>query len=252
MILLQIIFAIIPFIIITLILKEKLINKRIINILFYEVIGFLLFLIYTMVYFGYINIGEFTILGIILGKLIANALPEELLKFVVIKKSRPKNEIDIIKNALLTSAIFMFFENYMYSKNGIIVGVYRNFMPIHFISQMVMAHYMIKSYSEKENKKAKLKYSILSILVPIILHTAYNSIVNIIEKMGFIYLPIFIIILGIIIYTITYKFAKKGIKKYSINDNYETETETENKNISKIRIFIIVTFLVFWISTYKL
>ena len=246
--LLQIIFTIIPFIIITLTLKEKLVSKRIIDILFYEVIGFLLFLIYTIVYLRYINIEEFTIFGIILGKLI-NASAEELLKFVVIKKSKPKNEIDFIKNALLTSAIFMFLENYMYSKNGIIVGVYRNFMPIHLISQMVMAHYMIKSYSKKENKKVKLKYSILSIIVPIILHTTYNSVIDIVEKMGFIYVPIFVIVLGIITYIITYKFAKKGLEKYSINDH--NQTETENK-ISKTKMFIIVLFIIFWIFAYKL
>ena len=246
--LLQIVFATIPLIIITLILKEKVINKRVINILFYEVIAYLLVLIYTIVYFRYINIGEFTILGIILGNLIAKALPEELLKFIIIKKSKPKNEIEIIENALLTSAIFMFFENYMYSKNGIIVGGYRIFTPIHLMAQIVMAHYMIKSYSEKENKKVKLKYSILSVGVPIILHTLYNSIVNVIEGMGFTYLPIFIIILGIIMYIITYKFVKKGIKQYNVNDN----NEIENKSISKTRIFIIVIFMLFWILTYKL
>ena len=88
--LLQVVFATIPLIIITLILKERLINKRVINILFYEVIAYLLVLIYTIVYINYINIGEFTLLGIILGNLIAKALPEELLKFAIIKKSKPK------------------------------------------------------------------------------------------------------------------------------------------------------------------
>ena len=248
MMLLQIVFAIIPLIIITLILKEKLINKRVINILFYEVIVYILFLIYSIVYYRYINIEEFAILGIILGNLIANALPEETLKFIIIKKSKPKNEIDIIKNALLTSTIFMFLENYMYSKTGIIVGCYRIFTPVHLMSQMVMAYYMIKTYREKENKKVKIKYSILSIGVPIILHTVYNSLVNIIENIGFIYLPIVITILGIITYIVTYKFAKKEIKKYSVNDS----NETENKSISKIKIFIIVIFILFWIFTYRL
>lgn len=256
----QIICALAPLALILLFIREKVDYNRLIKIAYYM----------TLAIIG------ITILGVVKTKafpsewkgnsgfiskmhpiLMFMALPEEIFKFLTIKKLDAKNQRTLIKDIFITSTIFMFFENYAYSKNyfGVILfgnviptSVFRMFIPIHFMSQITMAYFMIKAFNEKQKGKNTTRYLALSLILPIIIHTLYNTTIEVIEGTGNILItPIIVFVLGIITYVLTFIFIRKMLKKYNTDNQ-----EIENISISKNQLVFTILFGIFWIYTYKL
>ena len=165
-----------------------------------------------------------------LSSFLQNAIPEEISKRISINVSKPKIEYTIFLNSIIVALCFSVVENYLYVINSNIkyFEFYRIFVPIHLISQLTMAFFMIISFEKKkDNKIAQSKFfTILSLIIPILIHGIYNIycklskwkiIINDIEI-----LPL-VIILGIITYIVTIVSIMKINKKYpeiKLENNY--------------------------------
>ncbi len=185
------------------------------------------------------------LLLVFIEKLFYTGLPEEIIKYSAIKMSKPMNQIEILKNSMYVSTIFMFYENYSYAQDGILIGLWRAILPVHIISQVVMSYFLLKSYDVKEKNKMKyVIYSIFSIILPIIIHTTYNCYASMSEN-G-LNKAIIIFVLGIIAYFITYKYIRSMAKKYS-NDFEESVIK-----INKTKIITIILVTLFWVYTFMI
>ena len=256
----QIVCALVPLALILLFIRQKVDYNRLIKIAYYMTLSII----------------GITVLGVVKAKIFPNglggnsgfvsnmisifmfmALPEELFKFLTIKKLDAKNKTTLIKDVFITSTVFMFFENMAYSKNytgtilfGNIIptAVLRMFIPIHLLSQIIMAYFMIKAYNEKDKGKNSTGYFALSLTLPIIIHTLYNIINRMIERTkNFLLVPNIVCLLGIITYILTFIFIRKMLKKYNTDNQ-----EIESVSINKTQLIVTILFVIFWIYTYKL
>lgn len=251
----QIIFAILPLFVILSFFKWKVswneFFKLCLNMLFFlclEMIYVVIIQVLVKNVEGLVpNLFWCTILFIFIKQLMYNAIPEETIKFLTIRQSNPQDRVAIIKNSLIASTFFMFFENYSYSSSQIIVGAYRMFIPIHMISQLVMAHFLIKA-NEQENKAKANKYVALSIFLPVIIHTLYNGGVRILEQSGLpnYIVPVCVVILGFI----TYISVLKTIRK-NVSESKEV-VESSGTHLPNYKAIIGVLYLVYWIYLYRI
>ena len=248
MVIIQIFISFLPLVIINLFVKEKDSLKKIFNLTYYMTLSLIILMVYDSFIkqiFAVIYRNFWQLFNDSLFLLIFTAFPEEIAKFLAIKNSKPQNKWEIVKNSMLISTIFMFYENFSYASDGIILGVWRIIIPIHIISQLIMAYFLIKADDVKENNK--LKYYLLtffSLLFPIVIHTIYNCYVALSpERLG---KSLVIFILGIISYILAFIFIKRARLKYF-------EIQEENfKKISSFKIIILILVTLFWIYTFML
>lgn len=126
---------------------------------------------------GYITIFLYCFIGI--------GLIEELAKWIisykVVYKDVEFNEsYDAIVYAVFTSLGFALIENVLYViSNGLVTGLLRAFtaVPAHTCTGVLMGYYLGLSKKEEVNgnQKGSNKYMLLSILMPALIHTAYDS-----------------------------------------------------------------------------
>ncbi len=126
--------------------------------------------------------------NIILG-IIAGALPEELAKFIVMKLSKDKNKYNIFVYMVLIALTFAGIENYLFFNDaGVYSGITRLLSPGHLAFSFAMSFFLIKA------TKSKLSplYNVLALIVPIILHQLFNTLIETYE--------VAIYVLGVITY----------------------------------------------------
>lgn len=256
----QIVCALVPLALILLFIKEKIDFNRFAKIVYCMVLAFLGILILALVVPTVFPTGvrdSTSVISIMMYVFLFEALPEELFKFLTIKKLNAKNKKTLIKDIFITSTVFMFFENIVYSKNytgtilfGNIIptAVLRMFIPMHLLSQIIMAYFMIKAYNEKDKGKNSTGYFALSLTLPIIIHTLYNIINRMIERTkNFLLVPNIVCLLGIITYILTFIFIRKMMKKYSTDNQ-----EVESISINRIQLIVTVLFIIFWLYFFKM
>ena len=251
MLVIQLIISLIPLFIINLFIKRNRKWSAMLNLTFYTIIA----LIFLIIYDSFIQsalqkgismfpfLSKSAILLLFIEKLFYTGLPEEIIKYSAIKMSKPKNQLEILNNTMTISAIFIFFENYAYSKSNILVGAWRIILPVHILSQLVMAYYLIKAYEEKNTNKHMI-FSTFSIILPVIIHTLYNCCFSI-EYVNVWFKSLVLLSFGIIAYILVFKFIKNTTEKYSNN---------VEENIVKLNIFKIITVILctaFWIYAYR-
>lgn len=197
------------------------------------------------------NMLSMTFLLAFIDNLFVAAIPEEVSKWTCLKISKPKSPYKILLHSIFIALIFMTHENYtyMYDLSSNFLGLYRVFIPIHIVCQLIMALLIIKS-NEKKNE-GKKKYSIflqiLSVLIPILLHTMYNTYTNLttwklpINEVNV--LPM-VIILGICTYIATFIAIINVRRKYT-NDETNDNKEKTKLSIKKLILVIIMFVLLF-------
>lgn len=111
------------------------------------------------------------------------ALLEELIKWVMIKFLGYRNKefdqlYDIIVYSVFVALGFAAFENIFYvMEGGLTIGLYRAIfsVPGHAAFGVFMGYYLgLARVNEKVNREEYIKYILLSIFIPTILHTIYN------------------------------------------------------------------------------
>ena len=252
MVLVQIFLTIVPTIIITFFLGKKTSIKTITKI--FMLMGF--YMTFEMIYVAIlqkgvstisktaVDINSITFISILLKQLLGNAIPEEVVKYLVIKHTGLNSKEGIAKSAIITAVAFMAIENYSYSKQTLFIGIYRIFIPIHLISQLIMAYFLIK-VKDMEKNYAK-KYNIMAVIIPIIIHAIYNVSTHFIENSGVIPIYVYVMILGIIAYFITFKFIKSNVTK-ECNEEY-----VENIEIPKYKVIIGLLCILYWGYIFKI
>ena len=251
MVLVQIFLAIVPTIVITIFLGKKTSIKTITKI--FILMGF--YMTFEMIYVAILQAGvsmisktamdinSITFISIFLKQLLDNAIPEEVAKYLVIKHTGLNSKEGITKSAIITAVAFMAIENYSYSQPTLFIGMYRIFIPVHLISQLIMAYFLIKA-QDMEKNQAK-KYKIMAVIIPIIIHAIYNVSTHIIENSGIIPIYVYVIALGIIAYFITFKFIKRNVTK-ECDEEY-----VENIEIQKYKVIIGLLCILYWGYIFK-
>lgn len=187
-----------------------------------------------------IDTSKISFLLIFVTYLFRAGIPEEIAKWIAVKSSRAKNPYNILINSIYISLIFMILENYAKANAKasmgmlISVDVYRIFIPVHIICQLVMALLLIKAHENKKsgNKTKAIFFNILSIIVPIFIHTSYNTFTSM-DIIPIIYFVSTIIVLGICAYIATFIAIAKVTKKYYIE-------EASKEKINKIKLFLVI------------
>ena len=125
MVLAQILVAIVPTIIIAIFLGKNVSIKTITKI--FILIGF--YMTFEMIYVvilqnsismipkTIIDINGTAFISILIKQLLDNAIPEEVIKYLVIKNTCLNSKNGIAKSAIITATSFMAIENYSYSKS---------------------------------------------------------------------------------------------------------------------------------------
>ncbi len=164
------------------------------------------------------------------------------MKWFFIRKSKPQNKYEIVFNCMFISVMFMALENsaFMLSYSSNLLGVYRAFLPVHLLCQLIMALFMLYLFNKAEEKN-NIFIKVMSLLFPIIFHTLYNTIVSfsglIINFKGVEIQPI-LVILGLILYI----FILVLLKKYQ-DENKNFEQFSQRKIVMQI-IVIIILFII--------
>lgn len=203
MIILQVLFAIIPAIVLCLIVYDKdkvekepykLLRKLFLigiatALLSYLIIYLLKRYIPTLnvdvISLNYFNLFLYTILGV--------ALIEEGLKFLSLYLVGWKNKefnykYDIIVYSVFIGLGFATIENLIYAlnNNDIILTLLRGLLsvPGHAFFGIWMGYYLMMAKNNKINGVKAAKYKLLGILVPILMHTGYNYLLFLNIKTG--------------------------------------------------------------------
>lgn len=154
-------------------------------------------------------------------------LAEELSKFIAIKLSKPKTKSSIFVNSILISLLFTVIEDfgYFHSYEGDALFA-RLLTPMHLLFQVVMAFFLQKAlFAKNQGKKEQnILFQVLALVVPIILHTLFDTFTGIVIPRWFSY------IIGVC----TYVFIGYYLFKHIL------VTEVENKKISVFSIIKIV------------
>ena len=121
-------------------------------------------------------------LEVIMYAFIGVALVEEFLKWLIVfligYNNKEFDEIyDIIVYSVFMSLGFAFFENiiYIFGIREVTVAIFRAILaiPAHACYAIFMGYYLSMA-KQSNTKKEKLKYIILSIIVPVLLHGIYD------------------------------------------------------------------------------
>ena len=121
---------------------------------------------------------DVSLIRIFINTFIIIGLIEELFKFLMLKITEKK--IDTAAScydmALLGALIglgFQIFEDISYSGGGLVVAVFRAFMPFHFVFGAIMGYLYGKAKEE-----GKMWLSAAAILIPAIIHSIFDFSVN--------------------------------------------------------------------------
>ena len=206
------------------------------------VLEFPMALVYALINKIIPNMLSMTFLLVFIDKFFMAGLPEELSKWTSIKISKPKTPYKILIHSIFVALFFMTWENYAYMNDhsSDFLGIYRVFMPIHIACQLIMALLLIKSKEKKD--EGKKKYSIflqlLSVLIPILLHTIYNTYTNLTKWEllinGVNILPM-VIIFGMCTYIATFIAILKVKQKYP-----DKETNPNKGKLSKKKLILLI------------
>lgn len=106
--------------------------------------------------------------------LLGAGLLEELFKYAAFRLAIRNNQavhswLDVIIVAALVAMGFDLFENFIYSVLGDLATVARAFFPMHFLFGAVMGYYFGKA-----RLTGQFKYHVMSIGVPVLLHTLFD------------------------------------------------------------------------------
>lgn len=183
--------------------------------------------------------------GLFFKAFISAGLCEEIAKWGGIKVLKPKNKREIVVFAIFVATFLSSMENNSFIQRfGLLTGIYRAFMDMHILFQVVMAFFMVKAF-DKKNKGKKMQshlIQILAILIPAILHGIYDAIFWDVTTEGqSILVPISF---GIFVYGITFWTI------YKYRDYNETEEENPKK-ASKGKIIFAILVLIFDLYTFK-
>lgn len=252
---LQIVFSFIPLIIITIFLiliKTKYIDFK--NGYFWGLIS--LIMAYTFNYlieFIWPSINIYYKYGNSISKfiafLISFGLVEEISRYLSLKFSKPKTKYQILINLIYISLIFAAYENYSYigvANNPLHLAIIRAFTPVHLLFAIIMAYFLIKSFTAKQenHKILRIVYEFLAIIIPIIFHTIYDYIM---KDYPINMLNIWIIgLIAILAYGCTFFVIYKN------NKNCKDEIQFKNKKVINIfKIIFIVLFSLFYIYAFN-
>lgn len=84
------------------------------------------------------------------------ALVEELAKYIAIKAIRPTSKNDFYITSMFIAIIFAAIENFSYNadtSNIVKLGIYRLLTPMHILFQIVMACFLNKSFTQRQEQK---------------------------------------------------------------------------------------------------
>lgn len=213
------IISMIPLLIIVILLLIKKVSvKKIFNAIFWGIISLVFAVIITsfiLPIFGFsptatmLNTG--VSLTVFIMALFTAAIPEEISKFICIKFSNSKDKSSIIINAILIGVTFACIENIIYiSGYSSNVGLTRLLQPGHLFFQLVMASFMIKALTANDSKK--MIFNVLSIIVPVLCHTLFNTL-NSIEMIYYIFC-----VIGVLTYIYTFFLIIKLPKEPQRNE----------------------------------
>lgn len=174
--------------------------------------------------------------GLFFKAFISAGLCEEIAKWVGIKVLKPKNKREIVVFAIFVATFLSSMENNNFIQRfGLLTGIYRAFMDMHIVFQVVMSFFMVKAFEKKNNGKKMQSHliQILAILIPAILHGIYDAIFwNVTTEGQSILVPISF---GIFVYGITFWTI------YKYRDYGESKEENPKKaSIGKIIFAILV------------
>lgn len=183
--------------------------------------------------------------GLFFKAFISAGLCEEIAKWVGIKVLKPKNKREIVVFAIFVATFLSSMENNSFIQRfGLLTGIYRAFMDMHIVFQVVMSFFMVKAFDKKNNGKKMQSHLIqmLAMLIPAILHGIYDAIFWDVTVEGqSILVPI---AFGIFVYGITFW----TIYKYRDYDELEEENP---KKASKAKIIFAILVLIFDLYTFK-
>ena len=113
--------------------------------------------------------------------LVTAGLLEEIVKYILFRLAiRNSDEVKTIHDAMIASALvavgFSMFENVEYSVFGDLSTLARVLFPIHILFGTVMGYFYGKAKSTGQKK-----YHFLSLFVPVMLHTIYDTPIAIIK-----------------------------------------------------------------------
>ncbi len=166
------------------------------------------------------------------------AIPEELVKFIAIKLSKPKTKDKIFVNAIIISFAFIILENLgYYGEKGSTALLSRILTPMHLLFQLIMAAFLVLAFKEKEkgNKGKCFLFNVLALVIPILCHGLWDALAA-----NEVFPRVVFYIGGIITYGILFAWTLK-IK------NEEEITKSKLKVSSVIKSIIIILFIAFFV-----
>lgn len=182
-------------------------------------------------------------------------LIEEMAKwfisYKVIYRNNDFNETyDAIVYSVFTSLGFALIENLLYVlSNGFITGVLRSItaVPAHTCCGIVMGYYLglAKREDTLDNQNKSNYYMLLSILVPIVIHTMYDSLAFSREKGSLCIFILFTILLYVISFVTIKKVSKKNVKFINYEKNNNENFKFALKNITLITVIVILLSIIF-------
>ena len=163
--------------------------------------------------------------------LIYAGINEELCKFIGIKLSKPKNNSELLVNAILIACLFGVIENVGYLGLDISnKSLFFRMINMHMLFQVIMANIIVKGIDK--NKKGL--FTIISLVITMFIHGLWDYINN---------SDIIIIIGGIICYTLVIYTLFKAKK---IQDTIPQIEENKDK-LFTIKFIAAVIISLFWL-----
>lgn len=169
-------------------------------------------------------------------------IPEEFVKFIAIKLSRPKTKDKIFVNSIIIAFIFTILEDLAYfGDKGSAALVSRLLTPMHLLFQLIMAGFLILALKKKEEGKKgqSILLIILALVVPILVHGIWDGIAaNELLPRAVLYGC------GVVTYIVLFVCTLK-IK------NEEEVTKNKLKKTSILKLIIIILFVAFFLYASK-
>ncbi len=136
--------------------------------------------------------GEFSFVRLFLGQLITIGFAEELSRYLFLRLSTrrqtfAKTALDFAICGGIVGTGFTVAEDLLYSSGGLLLSLLRSLMPFHFTYGAIMGWFVGKAFVT-----GKKKYHLIGILIPVLLHTIFDSGVTAVAEAG-IYIIVMII-----------------------------------------------------------
>lgn len=137
---------------------------------------------------------------VFLNTLLAVGIVEELSRFLFLriaawKKPFAKTWMDLVICGGIVGTGFQLLEDLMYSSGGLLLSVMRALMPFHFLYGVLMGY-----FAGKAAATGKKSNYILSILVPVALHTLFDASINAMQQEdAFIFLLLIMLVLNLVL-----------------------------------------------------